>query len=118
MLSKVEFNFVSLEKAIDIKVLNKFNETRLQTYLKTTEVDSEVLKNVVKSVEDALDEGGKIFKLCLFLPNFTIDIDRPIKYFEGKLASIGHSFSPHSVFPSSLEAQIMDFIDKIKGLNK
>lgn len=62
MLNKVDSNFISLEKAAYIKVLNKFNKMRLETYLKTIEVDREVLKTVVKSVEDELDEGGKIFK--------------------------------------------------------
>lgn len=91
---------------------------RLQTYFKTIEVDREVLKYVVKSVEDALDEGEKWFKSSLFLPKFTTDIDKQIRDFEGKIASIGHSFAPLSVFPSSLEAQIIDFTNKIKGLNK
>lgn len=50
---------------------------------------------------------------CLFI----VDINKQIRDFEGKLASTSHSFAPHSVFPSSLEAQIMDFTDKIKGLN-
>ncbi|XP_059070605.1 uncharacterized protein LOC131860241 [Cryptomeria japonica] len=118
MLNKVEFNFISLEKVTDIKVLKKFIEMRLQTYLKVIEDDKEVLKTMVKSVEDALGEGRKIFKSCLFLPKFIAEIDKQIRDFEGKLASISHSFAPHLVFLSSLEAQIIDFTNKIKGLNK
>lgn len=86
--------------------------------MKTIEVDREVLKSIVKSVKDALDKDGKIFKSCPFLPKFTADIDKQIRDLEGKLVSIGHSFPPHLVFPSSLEDQIMDLTNKIKGLNK
>lgn len=58
MLNKVELDFVSLEKLVDTKVLNKFNEMRLEIFFKTIEVDREVLKSVIKIIEDALDEGG------------------------------------------------------------
>lgn len=91
---------------------------RLQNKLKEVERDRASLKTAMKSVEEALDEGGKFFKSCLFLSNFTVDIDRQIKYLEGNLSSIGHSFVPQSIFPSSLEAQILDYTNKIKSLNQ
>lgn len=86
--------------------------------MKIVEGDKISLRTIVKSVEDALDEGGKIFKSCLFLSNFIADIDKKIRDPEGKLAGIGHSFAPHPVFPSSLEAQIMDLSAKTKALHK
>lgn len=82
------------------------------------EGDKISLRTIMKSIEDALDEGRKIFKSCLFFPKFIVDIDKQIRDLEGKLAAIGHSFAPHSFFPSSLEAQIMHLTNKIKGLNK
>lgn len=58
---------MSLEKAADIKVLNKFNQMRLQTYLKAIEDDRDFLMTTVKSEKDELSESAKIFKSCLFL---------------------------------------------------
>lgn len=75
MLSVVNTHFVSLEKATDESVQKIFNEMRLQNKLKEVERDGASLKAAIKSIEEALDEGGKIFKSCLALPNFIAEID-------------------------------------------
>lgn len=82
------------------------------------EGDRTILKSMVKTVDDALDEGGKIFNSCLFLPKFSTDTDKKIRDLEGQSTGIAQSFSLYLVFSSTLEAQIMDPTDKIKGLNK
>lgn len=46
------------------------------------------------SIRDALDEGGWLYKSCLILPMFTIDIDKKIKECEGQLANISQSYTP------------------------
>lgn len=55
---------------------------------------------------------------CLILSKFTRDIDKKIKEYEGQLAAISQPFTPHLVFASSLEAQVMDLTDKIKSLHQ
>lgn len=117
LLNVVNSNFLSLEKAIDQTVHKRFNEMRFQKKLKEVERDRVSLKTAMKSVEEELDEGKKIFKSCLF-SQFTTDIDWKISDLEGKLVGISHSFAPQSVFPSTLEAQISELTDKIKGLNQ
>lgn len=95
MLYKVESDFESLEKAVDEVALKRFNDMRLKTTLKAVEGDRVSLNTVVKSVEDALDEGGKIYKSCLILPKFIVDIDEKIRDHEGQLADIAQYFGPH-----------------------
>lgn len=66
MLSVVNTNFESLEKAVDELAQKNFIEMYLQSLSKVIEGDKISLKIAVKSVEDALSEGGKIFKSCMF----------------------------------------------------
>lgn len=51
----------------DIKVLNKFNVMRLQSFLKAVEDDGVILQSMVKIIEGALDEGGKIYVMSYFV---------------------------------------------------
>lgn len=81
---------------------------RFQIFLKVVEDDRAVLKSMVKSIKNALDEGGKIYKSCFILLKFTLDIGKKIKEYEGQLVAISQSFDPISVFASSLATQVMD----------
>lgn len=47
-----------------------------------------ILITVMKSLQDALDEGGQIYKSCLILPKFTIDIEKKIRECERQLSII------------------------------
>lgn len=64
MLNVVGSHFESLEKASDTKVLNQFNDMRLKTFLKMIGDDRVTLVTPMKSIQDALDEGGWIYKSC------------------------------------------------------
>lgn len=88
MLKSIDFHFVSLQKATEGKVLIQFNAMRLQMILKMVEGDRVSLISNLKSIQEALDEGGKIYKSCLLLPKLTIEIDKKIKECEGWLAGI------------------------------
>lgn len=79
MLSVVDSYFESLEKAIDVRVLNKFNAMILETFLKMIEKDRASLITIVKVIQHELDEGGHIYKSCIVLPKFIIDIDKKTK---------------------------------------
>lgn len=52
------------------------------------EGDRTSLITAMKDIQDTLDEGGNIYKSCLILPKFTINIDKKIKECEGRLANI------------------------------
>lgn len=98
MLNTINTHFVSLEKAVDESVHKRFNEMRLQNKLKEVERDRVSLKTSMKIVEETLNEGGKIFKSCLFLPKFTVEIDQQVRDLEGKLAGIGHFLHTNQFF--------------------
>lgn len=115
MLHAVDSHFVSLEKVTDIIVWNIFNAIRLQSFFKVVEDDRAVLQSTVKSIEHALDEGNKIYKSCLILSEFTLDIDKKIKEYEGKLAAISQTFSPHSVFASILKLKLWTQLTKSRA---
>lgn len=53
----------------------------LKTFLKMIEDDRVTLVTAMKSTQDGLDEGDHIYKSCLILPKFTIDIDKKIREF-------------------------------------
>lgn len=79
MLKAIDSHFVSLEKVVDSKVLSHFNAMQLRIILKMVEGYRVSLTTSLKSIQKALDEGGKIYKSCLILPKFRIEIDKQIK---------------------------------------
>lgn len=83
MTKVVDSHFESLQKAVDVKVLNNFNAMRLRIVLKMVEGDRVSLITDMKGISEALNEGGNIYKSCLLLPKFTIDLDKKIKEWEG-----------------------------------
>lgn len=92
MLKAVDYHFESLEKVADVNILIYFNAMRLRTILRMVEDDRVSLITSVRSIREALNEGGKIYKSCLLLLKFTIDLDKKIKECEGQLASISQSY--------------------------
>lgn len=72
----------------------------------------------MKCIQDALDEGSHIYKSCLILPKFTIDIDKKIRECEGQLSRISQSYAPQSVSASDFESQVFCILNKIKSLNQ
>lgn len=85
LLSVVGSHFESLEKAVDIKVLNQFNAMRLKIFFKMIEDDRVTLVTIMNNIQDALYEGDRIYKSCLFFPKFTIDIEMKIRGREDQL---------------------------------
>lgn len=88
MLKSVDSHFDSLEKVAKGKVLSHFNAMRLRTILRMVEGNRVSLITDLKDIQEALDEGGKIYKSCLLLLKFTIELDKKIKECEGQLAGI------------------------------
>lgn len=118
MLKTIDSHFVPLEKATDGKVLKQFNPMWLRKGLKMVEGNRVSLISSLKTIQEALDEGSKIYKSCLILPKFTIEIDKKIKECEGQLADISQFYVSQSIFASNYEAQVMALLDKIKSLNQ
>lgn len=58
MLNAVYSHFVSLEKVIDARVLSQFNAMRLKTFVKMIEGYRVSLIIAMKTIQDALDDGG------------------------------------------------------------
>lgn len=83
MLNAIKSHFVSLERAEDAKIFTRFNPMRLRIILKMIEGDRVGLITDMKNIQDALDEGGQIYKSCLIFPKFIVDIDKKIKECEG-----------------------------------
>lgn len=50
----------------------------MQTFRIMIENDRVRLNEILQTILDALSEGGKIYKSCLILPKFTVDIDKQI----------------------------------------
>lgn len=61
LLNVVGSHFESLEKATYIRVLNQFNAMSLKTFLKMIEDDKVTLDTSIKSIQDALDGGGRTY---------------------------------------------------------
>lgn len=118
ILKEIDTHFESPKKVVDVKILNHFNAMRLRIVLRMVEGDRASLITYMKGIQEALKEGSKIYKSCLLLSKFTIEIFKKIKECEGQLASISQSYSPHVIFASNYEAQVMYLLDKIKSLNQ
>lgn len=117
LLQLINSNFESLEKAITKKVLDIFKEVRMQTFQKMIEDDRVKLNKGLRTISDVLSEGGKIYKSCLSLSKFTLDIDKQISVFQGKLDNISQTFYSNVSLASSIEGQVMPLIDQISSLN-
>lgn len=94
MLKLVDSHFVSLANATEAKVLSQFNAMRLRIILRMIEGDRASLITNMKGIQDGLEEGGKIYKSCLLLPKFTIDLDKKTKECEGQLVGISQCYGP------------------------
>ncbi|XP_059073528.1 uncharacterized protein LOC131874258 [Cryptomeria japonica] len=118
LLKSIDSHFVSLKKDTEAKLISVFNAKRMRTVLRMISGDKTKLVSCVKSIQDALVEGGKIYKLCLLLLKFTIEIEKKIKEHEVNLANLSQSFDPQSIFVSKKEDQVISLLDKIKSLNQ
>lgn len=89
----------------------------MQTFWKMIEDDRVRLNKGLQDISYALTKGGKLYKFCLILPKFTVDIDKQISVCQGKLASISQSFDPNVAPTSSVEGHILALNDYISSLN-
>lgn len=55
--------------------MEKFNDAKVQTFLQMISNDKAQLDKELKLIDEALEEGGKIYKSCLILTNFTTKMD-------------------------------------------
>lgn len=81
-------HFESLEKSAEIKAKNEFEAKRFRTLKKMIINDRGLLDTCVKSIQDALSEGGNIYKSCLSHSKFLADIEKQIVENEKTLAGI------------------------------
>lgn len=76
ILKAIDSHFVSLEKVGEGKVLNQFYVMQLRTFFKMGEGNRVSLTTNLKAIQEALDEGSQIYRSCLLLPKFTVEIDK------------------------------------------
>lgn len=114
----MDIHFQSFEKSTEEKVRNEFHARRFQT-LKNMVIDDRItLDASIKSIQEALSEGGNIYKSCLKLSKFTQDIERKIKEHEDQLDQLSQSFDLLLVSLSGHEAQVVSLLEKIRSLNR
>lgn len=88
LIDFVDTHSESLEKFVEAKVHSEFNAKRLGTLKRMISDDRVVLDTCIKSTQDALSEGGNIYKSCLSLSKFTDDIEKKSKEHEMQLVGI------------------------------
>lgn len=75
------------------------------------------LNKGLQTISEALTKGGKIYKSCLILPKFMVDIDKQINLCHPNLAGISQSFDCNVAITSSIEGKVMALNDQISSLN-
>lgn len=60
----------------------------MKTFRKMIGDDRVRLNKGLQTISEALSEGGNIYKSCLILLKFTLDIDKQISVSQGKLDNI------------------------------
>lgn len=77
--------------------------------------DKAQIEKELKLIDEALTKGGKIYKSCLVLTNFTTEIDKQIDNFIGQLAHISQAYDPTTNLTKSIEGQILGITKKIRN---
>jgi len=114
----VSTHFESLEKSAKPKVQKEFNNKRFDALKGLIGVDRMVLDASVKSIQNALPEGGNVYTFCLSYPKVIKDIEDKIKVSKKKLSSVSKSFDHVTVSVASKESQAISLIEDIKKLTK
>lgn len=117
LINNVNTNFESLEKSTTKRVLDRFKEVHMQTFQKMIETDRVRLKKGLQTILEALTEGGKIYKSCLILPKFTVNIDKQIGICQGKIARISQSFDSNVALTNNIEGKVIALNNRISSLN-
>lgn len=115
LINSVNTSFDSLEKFATQKVLDKFKDVRIQRFQKMIEDDRVRQNKRLQIIFVTLSEGSKLYKSCI-LPKFTVDINKQIGIFQGKLVIISQSFDPNVTLTRSVEGQIIALNDQIQQL--
>lgn len=76
------------------------------------------LKTFLQSIDDALAEGGKVYKTCLDFSKLTTSIDKKILDCKDHLLQISNSYNLLTNLTSSLEGLILAVMDQILRLEK
>lgn len=83
LIDHISTQFVSLTKASTQQAMENFKDAKVQTFLQMINNDKAQLDKELKLIDEALVEGGKIYKSCLILTNFTTEIDKQIENCRG-----------------------------------
>lgn len=117
LINFMDSHFQSFEKYAKEKVRNEFYVRRLQTLKKLVADDRTNLDMGKKGIQDALSEGGNIYKSCSQLSKFTQDIKSKIKAHEDQLVKLSQSFDLLSISLSGHEKQVISLLEKLRSLN-
>lgn len=117
LIDSVNTHIESFEKSIEEKVRNDFNAKSVHTLKKMILRDRATLGDYMKSMQDAINEVGNLYKSCLSLGKFTVDIEKKSREFKDQLGSISQSVDPLTNSLSSHENQVISLLEKIGSSN-
>jgi len=118
LVSSVDTHFDSLEKSAEEKVRKEFLDKRFSEILELISKDRKIVSIGIKSLENALKDGGDIYKFCISWSKATAAFDKKIKEEQDKLQSLSQSFDPLSSSIINQECQTIAVLNEIKNLEK
>jgi len=93
-------------------------DKRFSEILELISKDRKIVSIGIKSLENALKDGGDIYKFCISWSKATAAIDKKIKEEQDKLQSLSQSFDPLSSSIINQECQTIAVLNEIKNLEK
>lgn len=82
------------------------------------ESDKTQLDKELKLIDEALQEGGKMYKSCLIWTNFTTELDNKIDTYKSQLVHISQEYDPTVNLTRNVEGQILTLMGQIGNLEK
>lgn len=76
LINFVSTHFESLEKLVEVRVRNEFDAKRFSEIIEMISNDRNLLDTCVKSIQNALSEGGNVYKSYLLSSKFVEDIQK------------------------------------------
>lgn len=110
-------HFESFEKYAKEKVRNEFDSRRFYTLKKMITKGRATLSNYVKSMQDAISVGGKLYKTHLSLKKFTIDIEKKYEEYKDQLEILSYFIVPLINSLSHHENHVISLLEKIQSLS-
>jgi len=94
LVNSLSTHFDSLEKLAEEKVWKEFLGKSFTEAQGIITNDRSTLDIGIKSLENALKDGGNMYKFFLSWPKVIEDIEKKVKEQEGKLSSLSQNFDP------------------------